>query len=193
MSTNAQVAYQAAAVKGESEREADLEARVADFYAWLQTQTTTSEVQSVTEGGSGLTSFTLTFSGQTTGAIVAAATAAALQTALEALSNVDPGDVAVTGSASGPWNVAYGGQYAGVNVPQMTATPTGGSGTVTVATVTAGGAGAGGNIIGNAQAALLAASHAYDAREGTERTSDVLAAAAAILTDITAHSAGNGS
>lgn len=101
----------------------------------------TDEVQTVTEGGSGLTSFTLTFAGQTTGSIAAAATAAAVQTALEALSNVEPGDVTVTGSASGPYTVSFaGGQYDGTNVAQMTATPTGGTGTVTVATSTGGSA-----------------------------------------------------
>jgi hypothetical protein len=63
---------------------------------------TTDEVQTVTEGGSGLTSFTLTLSGQTTGSIAAAATAAQVQSALEALSNVGAGNVLVTGSAGGP-------------------------------------------------------------------------------------------
>jgi hypothetical protein len=101
---------------------------------------TSDEVQTVTEGGSGLTSFTLTFSGQTTGSIAAAATAATVQTALEALSNIAPGDVVVTGSAGGPYTVTFGGTLADTNVAQMTATPTGGTGTVTVATQTAGGA-----------------------------------------------------
>ena len=99
----------------------------------------TDEVQTVTEGGSGLTSFTLTYSGQTTGSIVAAATAAQVQTALEALSNIAPGDVKVTGSASGPYSVTFAASLANQDVPQMTATPTGGSGTVTVTTATAGG------------------------------------------------------
>lgn len=101
---------------------------------------TTDEVQTVTEGGSGLTSFTLTYSGQTTGSIAAAATSATVQTAIEALSNVGAGNVAVTGSAGGPYSVAFGGTLADTNVAQMTSTPTGGTGTVTVATLTAGGA-----------------------------------------------------
>lgn len=101
---------------------------------------TTEEVQTVTEGGSGLTSFTLTYAGQTTGAIAAGATAAVVQAALEALSNLAPGDVVVTGSAGGPFTVTFGGTLANTNVAAMTATPTGGSGTVTVATLTAGGA-----------------------------------------------------
>lgn len=100
----------------------------------------TDEVQTVTEGGSGLTSFTLTYSGQTTASLAAAATAAQVQTALENLSNIDVGDVVVTGSASGPYTVTFGGKLANQDLAQMTATPTGGSGTVTVATTTAGGA-----------------------------------------------------
>jgi hypothetical protein len=106
---------------------------------------TTDEVQTVTEGGSGLTSFTLTFSGQTTGSIAAAATAATVQAALEALSNIAVGDVVVTGGAGGPYTVTFAGTLADTNVAQMTATPTGGTGTVTVATLTAGGADADAN------------------------------------------------
>ncbi|HXH57732.1 hypothetical protein [Iamia sp.] len=101
---------------------------------------TTDEVQTVTVGGAGLTSFTLTFSGQTTAAIAAAATAAQVQSALEALSNIGVGDVVVTGGAGGPWTVVFAGALADTDVAQMTPTPTGGTGTVTVATTTAGGA-----------------------------------------------------
>lgn len=99
----------------------------------------TDEVQTVTEGGSGLTSFTLTYSGQTTASIAAAATAAQVQAALEALSNIGAGNVTVSGSAGGPYTVNFVGSLSDTNVAQMTATPTGGTGTVTVATTTAGG------------------------------------------------------
>lgn len=100
----------------------------------------TNEVQSLTEGGSGLTSYTITFSGQTTSSIPAAATAADVQAALIALSNIAPGDVTVTGT-TGPiaMTVTFGGAYANTDVAAMTTTPTGGSGTVVVATVLAGG------------------------------------------------------
>jgi len=98
------------------------------------------EVQSVTVGGSGLTSFTLTFSGQTTESLDDQATAADVQEAIEALSNVGAGNVVVTGDAGGPWIVTFQGDLENTNVAQMTSTPTGGTGTVTVATVTAGGA-----------------------------------------------------
>jgi hypothetical protein len=99
----------------------------------------TDEVQTITEGGSGLTSYTLTYSGQTTASILAAATAADIKAALEALSNIAVGDVTVTGATSGPYTVTFGGALADTNVAQMTSTPTGGTGTVTIATTTAGG------------------------------------------------------
>jgi hypothetical protein len=96
-----------------------------------------NEVQTATIGGSGLTSFTLTFDGETTASIDAAATAATVDAALEALSSIDSGGVVVTGSAGGPYTVTFSGtQFQGTNVPAMTATPTGGSGTVTIATAT---------------------------------------------------------
>lgn len=102
----------------------------------------TDEVQTLTEGGSGLTSFTLTFGGQTTASIDDDATAAQVQAALEALSTIGAGNVEVTGGplATGPFSVKFVGDLANQNVAQMTATPTGGTGTVTVATGTAGGA-----------------------------------------------------
>jgi hypothetical protein len=101
--------------------------------------TVSNEVQTLTEGGSGLTSFTVTFGGQTTASIAAAATAAQVQAALEALSTVGVGNVTVTGSAGGPYTVTFQGTLAGTDTAAMTTTPTGGTGTVTVATTTAGG------------------------------------------------------
>jgi hypothetical protein len=98
-----------------------------------------NEAQTVTEGGSGLTSFTLTYAGQTTASIAAAATALTVQQRLEALSNIEQGGVTVTGSAGGPYTVVFNNQ---TDVAQMTSTPTGGTGTVTVATATAGGSAA---------------------------------------------------
>lgn len=89
--------------------------------------------------------FTLTFDGQTTAGIAYNATNSVVQAALEALSNVNPGDVTVTGAAmpAGTQTIAFGGQYAGVNVPAMTgsaASLTGGTTpAVVIATVTEGG------------------------------------------------------
>lgn len=101
--------------------------------------TVSNEVQTVTEGGSGLTSFTLTYSGQTTASLDDQATAAEVQAALEALSNIGAGNVTVTGNPGGVYTVTFKGALAGTDVAQMTATPTGGTGTVTIATTTAGG------------------------------------------------------
>ncbi|MBC8868416.1 MAG: hypothetical protein H8E44_03310, partial [Planctomycetes bacterium] len=48
------------------------------------------------------------------------ASASTLDTALEALSNIAAGDVAVTGAAGGPWTVEFIQNFAGTNVPSMT-------------------------------------------------------------------------
>lgn len=114
------------------------EVAVAYQGIWRLTAFGPQEQQTITQGGSGLVSYTLTFSGQTTASILQAATAAEVQAALEALSNINVGDVTVTGNSGGPYTVTFGGQYLGVDVPQMTATPTGGTGTVTIATIQAG-------------------------------------------------------
>ena len=64
--------------------------------------------------------FTLTYAGQTTSNIAYNASAATVDAALEALSNIGAGDVAVTGSAGGPWTVTFGTALANTNVAQMT-------------------------------------------------------------------------
>lgn len=100
-----------------------------------------SEVQTLTIDATGGT-FTLTFDGETTAAIAEAATGATVQAALEALSNIEPGDVAVTGVAGGPHTITFGGRYLGENVPTITTDATsltGGAGTAVIAVTTAGG------------------------------------------------------
>jgi hypothetical protein len=106
----------------------------------------TDEVQTVTVTGSPTGgTYTLTFSGQTTSAIAFDATASAVQSALEALSNIDSGDVVCAGGPhpGTPITVTFGGQYDGEDVPQMTASGAGLTGgttpTVTVTTTTPGG------------------------------------------------------
>jgi hypothetical protein len=110
----------------------------------------TSEVQTVTVTGAPTGgTYTLTFSGQTTAGIPYNATAAQVKSALEALSNVDVGDVLVSG---GPHPgtaivVAFAGQYLGDDQTQMTASAAGLTGgtspAVTVTTTTAGGSATG--------------------------------------------------
>jgi hypothetical protein len=97
-----------------------------------------NEIQRIIVNASGGT-FTLTFDGQTTGNISVGATAGDLQTALEGLSNIDPGDVSVSGAGTSvaPYLVEFEGQYAATNVPQLTGSVgglTGGSVTVTTLT-----------------------------------------------------------
>ena len=105
----------------------------------------TDEVQTITITGTPTGgTYTLTFSGQTTSAIAYNASASAVQSALEALSNIAPGDVVCAGGPhpGTPVTVTFGGAYDGADVPQMTATGsfTGGtSPAVTVTTTTPGG------------------------------------------------------
>lgn len=101
----------------------------------------TAEVQTITRTATGGT-VTFTFDGETTAAtaVVAATTAAQVQAALETLSNINPGDVVVTGVAGGPFVITFGGQYLGDNVPAIAIDQTNATGgTVTIAQTTAGG------------------------------------------------------
>lgn len=110
---------------------------------------TPSEVQSIaiTGGPTGGT-FTITYSGQTTAAIVYNATAAQVQTALTALSNLGAGQVTCTGGPLPTTAVAvtFGGTLAGIDVAPFTASGallTGGTTpAVVVTTTTPGGSGA---------------------------------------------------
>lgn len=87
--------------------------------------------------------FTLTFDGQTTGTIAYNASNATVLAALEALSNVAPGDVTMGGGSlpGSAVTVTFGGAYANTNVSQLTingASLTGGSISGSVSTTTGG-------------------------------------------------------
>lgn len=101
----------------------------------------TNEQQLVTISNATSGTFTLTYSGQTTGAIAFNAAASAVQTAIQALSNVGSGNATVTGSAGGPYTVTFAGTLADTNVAQMTASAgslVGSSPTAVVTTATGG-------------------------------------------------------
>jgi uncharacterized cupin superfamily protein len=83
--------------------------------------TGTNEKQLVTLTGATGGTFTLTWNGQTTDPIAYTASAATVQTELEALSNIDSGDVTVTGSNGGPYTVEFTGDLAATNVALITA------------------------------------------------------------------------
>lgn len=73
--------------------------------------------------------FSLTFDGQTTSDLLFNATADDIQTALEALSNIVPGDVICTGGplagiGASPVNIEFTGSFAAKNVPSITAVAT---------------------------------------------------------------------
>jgi hypothetical protein len=80
---------------------------VATAAADTRTQTLTQS------GGATGGTFTLEFEGQETTALDFDATGAEIETALEALSNLAPADVAVAGIAGGPWTVTFSGFSAG--------------------------------------------------------------------------------
>lgn len=89
----------------------------------VTSNTAANEVQTVTITGTPTGgSFNLVFAGQVTGAIAYNATAAAVQTALEALSNIGTGNVACAG---GPFpgtavTVTFQGRMANLDQPLMT-------------------------------------------------------------------------
>ncbi|WP_417396895.1 hypothetical protein [Gimesia chilikensis] len=89
----------------------------APFIASILIGSGTNEKQTVTLMGT-ITggSFKLTFDGQQTGSIAYNASAATIQTELEGLSNIEVGDVAVTGDDGGPWTIEFKGLLADTDV-----------------------------------------------------------------------------
>lgn len=80
---------------------------------------TVSLVGDVTGG-----TFTLDFDGQETGNIAYDATAGAIQTEMEGLSNIEVGDLEVTGPAGGPWVFEFKGNLADTDVALLIADST---------------------------------------------------------------------
>ena len=81
---------------------------------------TASEVQTISlppnvTGGT----FTLSFDGQTTGALPASAPASGIGSVQEALENLAVGDVSVSGSPGGPYTVSFGGAFTNIDVPEI--------------------------------------------------------------------------
>jgi YD repeat-containing protein len=79
--------------------------------------TTESEVQTVTLSNASGGTFRLAYKGETTAPMLHDASAATVETTLEALNAID--QVTVTGSAGGPWTVTFAGTHSGLNVPRM--------------------------------------------------------------------------
>ena len=78
----------------------------------------TNEVETLTIDATGGT-FTLDLDGQVTSAIAFDATAAAVDSALEALPVLGAGDVTVTGAAGGPYTITFTGAFAKTDVDEL--------------------------------------------------------------------------
>lgn len=90
-------------------------------------------VQVVTVTATGGT-FTLTYSGQETGALAFDIAPADLQAALEGLGRIGAGNVAVSGPGGGPFELRFGGELTGRNVSVVEPDGDGLDGTVEVTT-----------------------------------------------------------
>ena len=103
------------------------------------TNQTTDEIQTITIGNAPTGgTFTLTFSGQTTGNLAYNATAAAIQTALTGLASIGSGNCTVTGPDGGPWRTQFGGTLAAQNLTAITGNRgslTGGTAAITIETL----------------------------------------------------------
>lgn len=88
----------------------------------VQMSTNEQQLLTMSTAGGAATggTFTITYAAQTTAAIAYNASAAAVQTALEALSNIEVGDVLVTGAAGGPWTIEFRQNLAQTNVASVT-------------------------------------------------------------------------
>ncbi len=81
----------------------------------------TNEVQVVTVNGTPTGgTFTLTFRGATTSGLAYNDAASTVQTALQGLSTIGSGNVAVSGSAGGPYTVTFASVLAATSVDQIT-------------------------------------------------------------------------
>lgn len=127
---------------------ASVEGTPASRFISLEDQTITaaeSEVQTVTfsPGSPSSGNWRLTFDGQETANLAYNIDAATLQTALEALSNIAPGDVVVTGTVNTGFVITFGGTKADLQQESMTVTlnTLSSAQTVTVTETTRGGFG----------------------------------------------------
>lgn len=103
-----------------------------------------SEVTQIAVDATGGT-YTITYNAQTTAAINFDATAAAVKSALEAISSINVGDIkSVTGGpgdagATSPYLITWSSKLGNITAPTTTPTLTGGAATATVTTPTEGG------------------------------------------------------
>lgn len=114
------------------------------YYMLSEEVEDSNELQSLANSGSTASTFTITFDGQTTAAISRGASAAAIQTALVALSNIGAADVSCYGGPLGTDTVyiQFRGALSGTDVPAITLAGLS-TANLTVATPNAGGGNSG--------------------------------------------------
>ncbi|MBS4021285.1 MAG: flagellar hook protein FlgE [Dethiobacter sp.] len=78
-----------------------------------------NELQQISVNNATGGTFTLSHNGQTTAPIAHKATAAGIRTALEGLTGINSGDVAVSGAIGGPWTVEFTGELAGTDAAEL--------------------------------------------------------------------------
>lgn len=78
-----------------------------------------NEIQQISVGTNGFGSFSVKFQGSESGSINFAASAATVQSTLQAMSSIGPGGCSVTGPDGGPWIVTFTGALAGRDVSRM--------------------------------------------------------------------------
>lgn len=113
---------------------------VADTVFTVSARNDNEKQRVVVDATSG--TFKLTFDGQQTIAIAFDAIASVVQSALEGLSNIAPGDVLVTSSVASNWVIEFKGTYLATNVAILTGQDVdlaGGGDTITITTVRPGG------------------------------------------------------
>jgi len=95
-----------------------------------------NEIERITVKATGGT-FTITYGGETTGSINYNASAAEVQAALEALADIEPGDVTVVGGPGGsaPYTLIFGGKLAEQSVTPVTTDRSGLTGGAKLASV----------------------------------------------------------
>ena len=100
-----------------------------------------SELQSLVATGGSAGDFTLTFDGEETDDIDYNATKDDVLAALEALSNIDPGDIVVEGGPlpETPVTIMFVGQFVGTDVPALVVTDNVTDGNAVISTVAGGG------------------------------------------------------
>lgn len=90
-----------------------------DLVLWDSTGGGSNESQLISVGTNTSGLFKINFRGYQTATLAYNSAAGLVQSTLEALTSIGPGNISVTGSAGGPWTATFQGALSGQNVPRM--------------------------------------------------------------------------